>query len=46
MVELNLAYRVGGDGECEHTELSYLGQMALTEMYECNRCGGVLTTSG
>ncbi len=45
-VELDLAYRIGGDSECEHTKLSYLGQMGLTEMYKCNRCSGVLTTRG
>lgn len=45
MVELNLAYRIGGDDECEHTQLTFIGQMGLTEMYECDSCGGVLTTS-
>jgi len=43
-VELNLVYRIGGDDECEHPKLSYLGQMGLTAMYNCGRCGGVLTT--
>lgn len=45
-VELDLAYRIGGDNGCGHTQLSYLGQMGLTGMYKCDRCGGVLTTSG
>jgi hypothetical protein len=44
-VELNLSYRIGGDDKCEHTQLSYLGQMGPTAMYNCDRCGGVLTTS-
>jgi len=40
-----LSYRIGGDDECDHTELSHLGQMGPTAMYKCDRCGGVLTTS-
>ncbi|SEL87496.1 hypothetical protein SAMN04488691_11032 [Haloferax larsenii] len=31
-VELNLAYQIGGNAECEQTQLSYLGQMGLTWM--------------
>ena len=44
--ELNPAYRNGGDDECQHTQLSYLGQMGPTGMYECDRCGGMLTACG
>jgi len=44
--ELDLAYRIGGNDECKYTQLSYLGQMGLAGMYGCDRCGGVLTTSG
>lgn len=45
-VELNLAYRIGGDEECEHPQLCHLGQMGLIEMFECDSCGAILTTSG
>ena len=44
--ELNLAYRIGGDDKCDHTQLSSLGQIGLTVMYACDRFGGVLTTCG
>ncbi|WP_162562545.1 hypothetical protein [Salinigranum rubrum] len=39
----NRGYRIGGEVECVHDDLSYLGQMGRTSMYVCGRCGGVLT---